>query len=203
MANYKQQLKSKKMDLRLIEQEFGKNNHDYKELLKEVERLEELIEKEESKTISSQSKYITLSLPIYTNQFVIEIRREGLTTPDLTADDFSCYQEARDILYSRKESQSTMALHEYLARDKNGFHRILYSSAFCEKFGFTRTSFQHAFNALLYDRIIKSTNIFAYGSNGVAGRVFIFDKAITEELPPDIFNEKNAAHLEIVRRLKE
>ncbi len=155
------------------------------------------------KQISSLPNYISLSLPLYTNQFVIEIRREGATAPDLTADDFACYQEARDILYSRKESQSTMALHEYLARDKNGFYRILYSSAFCDRFGFTRMSFQHAFNSLLYDKIIKPTDRFAYGSNGVKGRIFTFDKAILEDLPPDVFSEKNAAHLEIIKKLKQ
>lgn len=150
-----------------------------------------------------QIKLETIAQPLNTNQYVIEIRREDGTAPDLYVEDFVCYQEAREILYQRKESQSAMALHEYLARDKNGFRRILYSSTFCEKFGFTRISFQRGFDALIFDGIIKPTHRMALGTNGVRCHILIFDKVLPKEgLPEETYNYKDNTHLEKVREIK-
>lgn len=135
-----------------------------------------LIKKMKNPEIKSFT-YENINQPIYTNQFIIEIQRNGKKTPEECQDDFLVYQNARDLLYKRKESLAALSLHEYLARDRTGFRRVLYSSTFCEQFGLTRISFQRAFDALIFDTIIKPTSRKVVGTNGVIGDIFVFDKA--------------------------
>lgn len=165
-------------------------------------------EKEEKPIIiqkENNNKYIYehINQPLYTNQLVIEIQREGNTTPDLHAEDFEACRETRKILYRRKESQSTLALHEYLGNDKNGFRRVLYSSTFCKEYGYTKFSFSRAFEALLFDKVLRPTNRIVIGTNGVIGHILIFEKVLEEEdFPNEIYNPKNVSHIEIVKQIK-
>lgn len=146
--------------------------------------------------------YEKINQPIYTNQTVIEIQRNGKTTPEENQGDFLACQNARDLLYKRKESLVTLSLHEYLARDRTGFRRVLYSSAFCEQFGLSRISFQRAFDALIFDTILKPTLRKALGTNGVIGDIFIFDKGVPENIPSETYNYKNKEHNEKVKQMK-
>lgn len=169
-------------------------------------KLYEKIQEEEYipliKGLKKDFTYENINQPIYTNQFIIEIQRNGEKTPEEHQDDFLVYQNTRDLLYRRKESLATLSLHEYLARDRTGFRRVLYSSTFCEQFGLTRVSFQRAFDALIFDTIITPTSRKAVGTNGVLGDIFIFDKGIPENIPQETYNYKNKVHTEKVKQMK-
>lgn len=160
-----------------------------------------LIKKMKNPEIKSFT-YENINQPIYTNQFIIEIQRNGKKTPEECQDDFLVYQNARDLLYKRKESLATLSLHEYLAGDRTGFRRVLYSSTFCERFGLTRISFQRAFDALIFDTIIKPTSRKVVGTNGVIGDIFVFDKGVPENVPQETYNYKSKERLEKVRQIK-
>lgn len=159
------------------------------------------IKKEEIKKASYCGDNISCIL--YTNQWVAEIRTQNRTTMDKDAKDFIPYRQLRHALYRRKEGQAIMALVEWLAENKNGFLFAISSGDFIEEFNLTEPSYRTAIDSLIFYGILKPTLRVAKGTNGVYGRIFIFEKGLPpEELPQEKYNPKNKEHKDTVRKIK-
>lgn len=140
---------------------------------------------------------------LFKNQWVAEIRRQNSLITDYRREDFVPYEELRRALYKRKEGLAVMALVEWLAENNNGFLYAISSANFVEEFGFTEPSYRTAMDSLIFYGIMTPTWRMARGTNGVYGRVFIFDKGFPpNKLPKEKYNPKNSEHKEKVREIK-
>ena len=59
--------------------------------------------------------------PLYANQIVIEIKKDGKYENGHFIENYSTFWELKDTLYKNKEAYAVMALIDYIGRNANGF----------------------------------------------------------------------------------
>ena len=112
--------------------------------------------------------------PLYANQIVIEIKKDGKYENEHFIENYSTFWELKDTLYKNKEAYAVMALIDYIGRNANGFTFALSYADFNAKTGFKKTSYHSAVERLKELGILQPTERLKQDEKGIIAPIFIF-----------------------------
>lgn len=146
-----------------------------------------------------QYTYEPFTKDLNVNQWVIEIHK------NITHEGYEKFKELEQSLYRLKEKKLAFyALLHYLGDNNDLYCLVLYNTKFQNKYGFSRSAYTDAMNAMFYYGIIIPTYRKKLNKElDISCRVFIFNANLDPKtLPKEPFCPTNKKHIEIVREIK-
>ena len=120
------------------------------------------------------------------NQKVIEVKKDIKIEKGTAKENFETFRSLKRELWKRKEPGAVIALVDYIGDNSNGFTFGLSMEKFKKEYGYAKTAYHNAVEALIFYGILELTNRRKIDPKGIQCPVYVFrgDKPI-DELPKE------------------